>query len=393
MNVNRHSYRRLKLQLKGFLPSLLSIFLPKVSNRVIISSEFNQYFNHCSKYLFLHLLESRSDLDVRFVINNDTLRKNLTQIYGDVFIETESWSGIFFALRAKSWITSSLETPVGGLFNAFNRVVVHLGHGAPLKAIGLGEKYFNPIKSIYYRIIRTNFSYFLSTSPVFDKAWSDCLGIPIDRVLRGAQCRNDNLYDYDIDLVKELEIDKGFSILYAPTWRPFESTEIFPFDDFDISLLDRYLKLNNITIYLRLHPNFESLNDPKLYKSDNIKIISKSVTPDINTILGSFDLLITDYSSIYIDFLITEKPIIFLPYDYDRYNKNIGFTIDYYRYTPGPKPKSTLEFISEVTKLRYDKSYFKTERRLVNSYLNPISRRCTEKTSDVVQSIIDGEIS
>ena len=65
---------------------------------------------------------------------------SLEKELGDYFIETNSIQGMLYSLKAYTWITSSLELPVGGIFQRINRLVIHLGHGTPLKNIGFLEK-------------------------------------------------------------------------------------------------------------------------------------------------------------------------------------------------------------------------------------------------------------
>lgn len=384
MNKSKYNLVRLINMLKGFIPSIFSLLIPKKSNRFIFSSEFNSTFNQNSKYLFLSFINDRNIQDVKFVVNEPLLRGKLIELYGDYFISSSSLRNIFYILRAKTWITSSLETPVGGAFLNVGRIVIHLGHGAPLKKIGLNEKYNNWIKSIYYRVLRTNFSYFFSTSSVFDNNWAGCLNISTRKVLRAAQSRNIT-FSQKRNYFNRNNNTKN--ILYAPTWRPYDETKLFPFDDLNVVNINQYLEEENAVIYLRLHPNFESKIDESLL-SDRVKLLTKKNIDDINEILGEFDLLITDYSSIYIDFLLTNKPIIFLPYDQDLYSEIIGFSIDYDKYTPGPKPKMTDEFLRELSLLLNDRDYFSEARKQVNAELNYICENPAEQNKDLILSLL-----
>lgn len=375
---------RIKLLLTGVLPSVISFFMPRISKRIVFCSEFNCFFNYCSKHLFLYFLSNYSErYEVKFVINDEKRRRELTSIYGDYFITNYRISDVLYIIGANTWITSSLETPIGGIFLSFRRKVFHLGHGAPIKAIGLAEKKRNLKKVIYYAIVKTNFSYFFSTSQVFDKAWQDFLGVNSKKIIRGGQPRNDMLFSSEVP--KILKSDS--SILYAPTWRPYRNTELFPFDDFKVSELSDFLKAKNIELYIRLHPNFESEIDDQFLKYDNIKLLSKSSVDDIYEVLSGFDCLITDYSSIYVDYLLTDRPVIFIPYDYLEYSSRVGFSIDYTEYSPGHKPKSFNEFKEAICDA-LGNDVFSNKRQVINNILNPIGEDQCKNTAEIIISII-----
>ena len=79
-----------------------------------------------------------------------------------------------------------------------------------------------------------------------------------------------------------------------------------------------------------------------------IFINDEQIGNDINLALKSVDVLITDYSGIYFDYLLLNKPIVFFPFDYDYYkNKDRGFYYDYFdeKITPGPKAKNWDEIL------------------------------------------------
>jgi len=386
MNKDKYMVLRLKLLLKGFIPSLCFLFIPKLKTRIIISSEFNLTYKQNSKFLFEYLINKHPDKEIKFVINEPILREKLTARVGDYFIESESLAGMLYVLRAKTWIVSSLETPVGGLFLSVGRYVYHLGHGAPIKSIGLLEKYSNQKKKIYLKLIRFNFSYLFSTSELFRATWSGFIDIRPDKIKIMGQARNDALHSPDITLVNKV-INKSLqskNILYAPTWRAFGETKIFPFAEMDFIQLAKFLEDNNINIFLRLHPNFEASIPEEVTDLSRITILSSSQVPEINDVLGAFDLLITDYSSIYIDYLVTHKPIMFLPYDYEEYESKIGFTIPYNEYAPGPKPKTQAEFESELNKLLFDNHYYKKERISVNKILNHFNKDNCKQNADFI---------
>ncbi|NOH36335.1 CDP-glycerol glycerophosphotransferase family protein, partial [Vibrio chagasii] len=376
------------LHFVGFIPSMLSILFPiRNKNSLIFNSQFNTTFEHNSKSLFLHMIEDKNNnLEIYYVINDDTLRRELNRKYGDYFISTSSILGLFKVLLAHTWITSSLETPVGGFGLAIKRNVIHLGHGSPIKKVGLGVNSNSILRRMYYHLLKSNFSYFLSTSKEFDDAWAGCLGLHHHRVVRAPQARNDNIVKSQATSFN----NNYYSILYAPTWRPGEDIELFPFDDFDVEQLESFLAKNDIHIYLRIHPNFLQSVPSRILHHSNIFILSNDEVEDINEVLGSFDLLITDYSSIYFDYLLTLKPIIFLPYDQDNYEKVVGFTIPYEKLSPGPKPGTFLDFMYEVENFYNNKNNdeYYSQRKEVNHLVNPTKSEHAQSCASIVRELI-----
>ncbi|WP_439437663.1 CDP-glycerol glycerophosphotransferase family protein [Salinivibrio costicola] len=387
MNKNRYLFLRAVHFVSGLVPSFLSLFFPRDKKTIIFNSQFNTTFEHNSRALFLYFLASKSNGIAKFVINDSEKRRALREKYGDHFITNDRFKDIIMIMRSGLWVCSSLETPLSGFGLSFRRTVIHLGHGAPIKSVGLGEKYVSLVKSIYYRLIRTNFSYLMSSSAAFDSAWAKCLHLPSSHIVRCPQARCDQVVSPDRHLVSLILDKSSYNVLYAPTWRPFSDTQIFPFDDFNLDTLCDGLEKKGVTLFLRLHPNFEFELDEKLLKCERIKLLSSQDISDINPVLGGFDLVITDYSSIYIDFLLTEKPVMFLPYDYNEYESTIGFSIDYEKLTPGPKPNSLVAFLSELETLLTDSDYYLSCRKNANKVLNPIMRDHAKHTLNVVKTL------
>ena len=363
-NTNKYMYIRLINFVRGIIFSFIYIFIRKDKKRIIFTSTGNIKYDHNSRYLFEYFLKYYSDFEVKYIINEPNLKKSLEKDIGNYFVETNSLQGMLYSLKAYTWITSSMELPVGGIFQRINRLVIHLGHGTPLKNIGFLEKNISTLKKVYYILIKNNFSYVLSTSHDFDKIMSEFLNIPLKRIFTNGQPRLDSIFEKKEDILKKVfNIEKNMkNILYAPTWRQDSDTKLFPFSDFDEKEMEEYLKNNRINIFLRVHPDFETEIDEKLLKIKGIYVLNSKVVKDISEYLSCFDLLITDYSSIFIDYLLLDKPVLFLPYDFEDYNKKIGFTVDYMSHTPGSKTYSFKGFKNEIIELLNNEEYFYSDR-------------------------------
>ena len=97
--------------------------------------------------------------------------------------------------------------------------------------------------------------------------------------------------------------------------------------------MSEFCRKNNLMFVCKFHPY---LTLSKVSLPENIRLVdSKS---DVYPLLPLCDVLLTDYSSVYFDFLLVDKPIVFYPYDYKKYiSKNRELLFDYDSMTPGKK--------------------------------------------------------
>lgn len=379
-NQNTYNKSRFKIFFSNLIPSLLALFTKRNNNLIILNGFLNKSFSDNTKYLFLYLINN-TDKEIKYVINDDKIRNELYNKYGDYFIETNSLLGKKKALSSYLWFTNAFEFPVGGLFLNFRRTVIHLTHGVPIKNSGLCEKRISILKKIYYKTIQTNISFSLATSECFRTFIAKHIGIANNKVIINGLPRFDTLYKNRYESINKS--GKDILILYAPTWRQYAAVQLFPFVDFDFYILEKFLKDNNIIIYLRMHPDYEASIDEKFINSKQFKIFSGTDYPDINNYLANFDMLITDYSSIFYDFMIFDRPMFFFNYDYDEYEKNIGFAVNYEEYAVGYKPKTQCEFLSDVMDALANDT-FKTKRKLIKELT---IGKCNNNCQSLIQQL------
>jgi len=87
--------------------------------------------------------------------------------------------------------------------------------------------------------------------------------------------------------------------------------------------------------------------------------------------LGYSDLLITDYSSVYFDYLLIDKPVIFVPTDIEEYSQKRGFLLEPYDFwTPGPKVYNQDNLLNSILANLNEPNKYKKERNLINSMIN-----------------------
>src|SRR5699024_2554803 len=130
-------------------------------------------------------------------------------------------------------------------------------------------------------------------------------------------------------------------IFYSPTWRGSISDQSFDREKLESDL--RSLSKLDAHIVFRGHHVVES-------QLQNISIPNVAVVPssmDTNKLLGVADLLVTDYSSIFFDFLVTNRPIVHFVYDYEQYTAERGlyFGLDE---LPGDIAKTTDQLLEII---------------------------------------------
>lgn len=367
-NKNRYTSSRIKHIAESLPYAFLSLFSKRNKKLIVFCAMHCETFDSNSKFVFLYFLHNEPDYEVKFVINDNELRDKLINEYGDHFIDTRTKNGKKIALSAATWIVSWLDLPLGGMFLKFRRLVIHLGHGTPLKNIGLCEKDASIAKKIYYTINKTNISYSLASTEFISEIISKCLNFSKKHILISGQPRTDSIF-YEPVTCSELNKNK-FNILYAPTWRQYSPLILFPFDDFDSIKFENFLTENNIHIWIRFHPAYEETIPKDILKIKNISLFSAKKYPEVMDYINCFDSLITDYSSIYLDYMLLEKPIMFLPYDLDEYEKLIGFTMDYMENTPGPKPNNLEDFMKYLYDFKNNSEPFINKVKKLNDKLN-----------------------
>ncbi len=142
-------------------------------------------------------------------------------------------------------------------------------------------------------------------------------------------------------------------ILYAPTHKDGEyETTLFPFPDFDQRELEEFLEDNNIRIFIRLHTNEEDNEVAERHiNGDTIRYSGTDFSRSAIETMPYFDALITDYSSIYLDYVLFDQPMFFVQDNIDEFRNLRGFAFDYNRYWPGPKIETQKEFLNKMEKV------------------------------------------
>ena len=169
-------------------------------------------------------------------------------------------------------------------------------------------------------------------------------------------------------ILKSLNITNNKkNILYAPTFRDTDLNKE------KVSIpIEKLQELEDYNIIIRLHPQIRTKVEESIFNKTNF--INGCNYPDASELLTITDILITDYSSIFYEYLILNRPIIFYPYDYQEYiNIRGGFYIDYQKELPGPICYSEEQLLNTITNIDTINNKYKTKRDKFNKKYNRLS--------------------
>lgn len=270
------------------------------------------------------------------------------------------------------------------------QVYLNTWHGVPLKAMGYerpGQR-VGATNNIEHNFLNTTHliaANHFTAERMFKKAYM-LDGIYNGRLLDEPLPRTDILRNTSREEINKklnkigIKTDKKI-ILYAPTWKGRL------FDDFDndldelkaaVKTLRSNIDTNEYNVYLRVHYF--------LYRSISMdKELSKLCIPftiDTDELLSVVDILISDYSSIFFDFLGTRRPILFYVPDIKEYSENRGFYIPM-EDMPGPVTE-TLEGITE-----YINNIDAINKEYKEKYEAMYNWCCSKEDGNVVNRVID----
>lgn len=258
------------------------------------------------------------------------------------------------------------------IFHGKDQKVVQMWHGSAFKAPDEGMLKGHSFDKPYYTNVFSSSKHF---APIF----SYCFSIPVQQVVICGQPRCDVLYKenphYAFGEYRKL-------ILWAPTFRKSlvtgysDSTaddNLVPvLKKEDFAEINSKLRELGVKVVVKLHP-LQDLDQYHTTDLDHFVLLSHQEfvrrKMDLYKFMAQSDALITDYSSIFIDYLLLDRPIAFTEDDMDDYTR--GFVFDNPKsYQPGFRIKTKEDFLAFAESLVNDVDDYKSERKRVMALAN-----------------------
>ncbi|WP_437612236.1 CDP-glycerol glycerophosphotransferase family protein [Erwinia sp. V71] len=349
--------------------SVINGLIPKNQKKVVFKSrpDFSGNAKAFSDYLSKH----KKGFEVIWIVE----REHDFPPGPEKFVKKGSLSALLHYVTSRYVVTTHNEM-IGTKANS--QVYISLWHGMPLKKICyLGEYDHQGMEDFSANRI--------ATSEVMRAIISASFREKANNVYITGQPRNDFLF-HQQEMRFPGKSDRK-SILYAPTFRENQEATAYSdgagisennflrVTDFDMAVLDDFLEKNNARLFIKLHPYEEnSFIDVNLTK--NIKVIKTAVLQennlDINHVLRDIDILVTDYSSMYFDYMLLNRPICFLTPDLQSYaSSRGGFTlqpVDWWM--PGAHVQTQQALQEELGKLLCGHDDYLKHRERVDNIIN-----------------------
>lgn len=325
--------------------------LPMMDDVIVFESGLGRQYADSPRALYEELVR-RGDTRTKVWVYN---RKLPTSDPYTIVVKRLSPQYFWYLARAKYWVNNQ-NFP----FYITRRkagVYVQTWHGTPLKKMQHDLEHIEGRDAGYLdRVTQASqqWTHLVSPSPYATDAFSTAFRHHA-RVLEQGYPRNDSLKKHESDLwatsVRDkLDIpDDKKVLLYAPTFRDDQNIKgnSFSFElPFDLQRFAENFGRDYVLL-LRMHVVVRN----RLSIPDEISDVVRDVSQhdEINELFAISDALITDYSSVFFDYSILERPIIFYAYDLERYRDDLrGFYLHYGSNLPGPIVTSEQELWDTV---------------------------------------------
>ena len=329
--------------------------IPKDNNLILFTAWFAQKYSDSSMYQYEYMLEN-SKYKVKWYTKNRVIYNELKKSNKPV-VYAYSFQGIYAHLRAKM-LVSSVQFSDYNAFLTGNCILFDLDHGYPIKEGHFQQKEAGQRGKTYEYIVRWNVQYYMSASSLFcmEKV-KDCFEIDPSKIVFCNKPRIDTLFDPNLRKGKNQIVEdkrRGKKVVvWMPTHRSCGNEEINVEEILDLPMINEICCKNNFVFFIKKH--FYHKNE--VSNLDGFQNIFDITNEDIDTqtLLYQADILVTDYSACYIDYLVLDRPIILYAYDLENYLKTErSLYLKFEDNNVGSKVKTKGEFSDTLEKMTLD---------------------------------------
>lgn len=353
------------LLLRDILLMPLVVFMPRNRRKIVFGAWSGRQFGCNPKYLFEYVLK-RGGFKCIW-IGDKALREEVLKVPGAIFAKKGSFMAFWHCMTAGiyayniNWRDDIINFP-----NCSRTINLYLTHGFPdknthrypygrkpvVKPYGRCRSCLSSAQTKLCRFMYNHESWFSASSAQGEDFRIDAFPwrLSYDRVLKSGTPRSDFLIHSANDDGLRRKIKEKYSAItgapmdkkwyvFVPTWR-HDKKFLYSFATSQLRKdFERILELQCAVLIEKQHPKTLSAVPNLEWHSENIFCVTPEQALKIDTqeLLVACDRLITDYSSVYYDFVLMNRPVIHFIYDYDHFMKlDMGFLFDIKDYGGGP---------------------------------------------------------
>lgn len=344
--------------------SLLNKWIPKKETKILLYS--NMGFRDNIESLYQHLVENGYNEKYQIICSTSDWKKQ-SAIAKNVRFTSPLKGGLHYFTASKIYYCFG-RIPIKP---AKNQISIQMWHGTSFKGFDQSTQKTNSFDKQFY-------TWTFASSEFFRPIVSRKFSVPEKNVWICGHPRTDVFYDKTV-----LNEQKPY-IVWLPTFRQSSITgysdselgsslPIFS-ETADWEALDQKLEETGTELAVKLHPlqdavqlTKKSFKHIKIYDQERFK----SENLDLYTWLADSAALLTDYSSVFYDYLLLDRPIGFTEDDMESYQDTRGFAVDdpdWFR--PGARlktPEDVYHFIEDISMAKDD---FVERRKEVNDRVN-----------------------
>jgi len=386
----------------------LSFLFPRDKKIWLFGSTFGRRFADNPRYFYLYVSQmEKKTMEARgkskaYVSDLKAIRaiwishnKKIVELLRSNDYEAyyyHSLKGIWYCLRGKVYMYDNYSKDISFWLSG-GALKFNMWHGIPLKKIQADNTFdkvrhprngWESFKSFPRRLsdekpshwvlatsnyIKPIFSSAFRTKKVSTAGYPRVDGFAYDEIVNVYTATEQKIIDKIDDMLAKRSGSK--IIYYMPTFRDSE-TQFF--DVINLESFNNFLAKNGYIFCAKLHPKSKLKSRFQALEGENIVIIDADTDPYVY--IPKSSILITDYSSIYFDYLFAEKPIIFFDYDLETYLKDSReMYFDYEEFTPGVKAATQMELEKALTEVLEGEDLYQEEREKLKKKLYDVTDR------------------
>lgn len=355
---------------------ICKIFLYK--KEIWIIAEDNLEARDNAYHLFKYIRVNNPDINAYYVIDKRNPDYDKVKEYGNIIQPYGIRHWVYYICAKYIIVTHKHGSPSASVFYILHilgmkkKSRIFLEHGITMNNVS------------YLNYNKTKFRLFIcGAKPEYEYVKNN-FGYPNENVTYLGFSRFDNLYNIEIN---------SKQIVIMPTWRSYlrnlssiEFINTLYYKTY-FNLLNNlefinYIEENNITVYFYLHRNMQKFT-PCFYTNSKNIIIDNNI--DIQYLLTSSSLLVTDYSSVSLDFAYMEKPLIYYQFDKEIFMSN-HLDSGYFSYDKdgfGPVLSNEEDVVNRI--IGYISDNYKLEKKYKNKINNFFTIHDNNNSSRIVE--------